>query len=114
MSRVHRTRPGQYELFTKVDAEIRQGLAELILNDATEHSTTKSDSLLGGAMARALCYIHRVKNGLSMNNQLKSRILVVSGSADSALQYMTFMNVFFTAQKEVVPWEQNVSRGLVS
>ena len=38
---------------------------------------------------------------MGVNNQLKSRILVVSGSSDSALQYMTFMNVFFSAQKEV-------------
>ena len=98
---VYPSRPGQYELFTKVDTDIRQGLSELMLNDTTDHSSTKSDSLLGGALARALCYIHRVQNGLSMNNQLKSRILVVSGSSDSALQYMAFMNVFFTAQKEV-------------
>jgi len=29
-------------------------------------------------------------------------MLVISGSSDSALQYMTFMNVFFSAQKENV------------
>lgn len=36
-----------------------------------------------------------------MSAHLKSRMLVISGSSDSALQYMTFMNVFFSAQKEV-------------
>lgn len=101
-SKSHRTRAGQYELFAKVDAEVRQGLSNLILSDKTEHNSSKSDSLLGGGMARALCYIHRIKRGLPMNSQLIPRILVISGSSDSALQYMTFMNVFFTAQKEVM------------
>lgn len=30
---------------------------------------------------------------------MNSRILVVTGSNDSASQYMNYMNVFFTAQK---------------
>lgn len=103
ISQRHHNRPGQYDMFAKVDADIRHGLGELILSDTTDHVSTKSDSLLGGAMARALCYIHRVQRELSVSHQLKPRILVVSGSCDSALQYMTFMNVFFTAQKEVAP-----------
>ena len=95
-------RAGQYDMFAKVDADIRHGLGELISNDTADHASTKSDSLLGGAMARALCFIHRVQRELGISHQLKPRILVVSGSCDSALQYMTFMNVFFTAQKEVI------------
>ena len=38
---------------------------------------------------------------MTVKNQFKARIVVISGSSDSALQYMTFMNVFFSAQKEV-------------
>ena len=34
--------------------------------------------------------------------KLNSRILIVTGSEDCAHQYMTYMNVFFTAQKEKV------------
>lgn len=34
--------------------------------------------------------------------QLNCRILVVTGSACSASQYMNYMNVFFTAQKQGV------------
>lgn len=101
-SQVYHNKPGQYDMFAKVESDIRNGLAELILSDTSENSTTKSDSLLGGAMARALCYIHRVKRDLPLSHELKPRILVISGSSDSALQYMTFMNVFFTAQKEVL------------
>lgn len=33
---------------------------------------------------------------------MNTRILVVTGSEDSAHQYMTYMNVFFSAQKEKV------------
>ena len=54
-----RQRAGQYELFTKVDSMVRKGLSELILSDNVDHTSSKSDSLLGGAMARALCYIQR-------------------------------------------------------
>jgi len=96
------SRAGQYELFSRVESQVRVGLGELIMSDETDHASTKSDSLLGGAMARALCHIHRTERELSMSSQLKSRILVISGSSDSALQYMTFMNVFFSAQKENV------------
>lgn len=101
-SKSYHNRPGQYDMFAKVDSDIRHGLSELILNDSIDHDSTTSDSLLGGAMARALCHIHKVQRELSLSHQLKPRILVVSGSSDSALQYMTFMNVFFTAQKEVI------------
>jgi len=95
------SRNGQYDLFSTIETQIREGLGNLMLDDSTDHTSTKSDSLVGGAMARALCHIHRVKQELSLNSQLKSKIVVVSGSSDSALQYMTFMNVFFSAQKEV-------------
>lgn len=33
---------------------------------------------------------------------MNSRILIVTGSGDSASQYMNYMNVFFTAQKQNV------------
>ena len=97
----HNSRAGQYDLFNTIETQVRNGLGNLMLDDCTDHTSTKSDSLVGGAMARALCHIHRVKQDLPLNSQLKSKIVVVSGSSDSALQYMTFMNVFFSAQKEV-------------
>ncbi|KAJ4441321.1 hypothetical protein ANN_11176 [Periplaneta americana] len=39
---------------------------------------------------------------LAAGNKMNSRILTVTGSADSASQYMNYMNVFFTAQKQNV------------
>jgi Transcription factor Tfb4 len=46
-------------------------------------------------------HVFSVQKGVAVKNQFKARIVVISGSSDSALQYMTFMNVFFSAQKEV-------------
>ncbi|KFM79973.1 General transcription factor IIH subunit 3, partial [Stegodyphus mimosarum] len=37
-----------------------------------------------------------------MDKKIPARILVVTASGDSASQYMNFMNVFFTSQKEGV------------
>ena len=86
-------------MFVKVDADIRHGLGQLVSNDTADHASTKSDSLLGGAMARTLCFIHRVQREIGINHKLKPRILVVSGSCDSALPYMTSMNAIFAAKK---------------
>jgi transcription initiation factor TFIIH subunit 3 len=44
----------------------------------------------------------QVKKAQPVGSNLIARILVVTGSEDSAHQYMTYMNVFFTAQKERV------------
>jgi len=93
---------GQYELFTHVEKTIRQNLQQLIKTDAKSETTgTARESLLAGALAMAVCYIHRLEQELSAGTKMNSRILVVTGSADSASQYMNYMNVFFTAQKQV-------------
>jgi transcription initiation factor TFIIH subunit 3 len=46
-------------------------------------------------------HVFRLEQELSAGTKMNSRILVVTGSADSASQYMNYMNVFFTAQKQV-------------
>jgi hypothetical protein len=43
----------------------------------------------------------RKEKEVAAGEKLNSRILVVSGSSESTAQYMSFMNVFFTAQKQV-------------
>lgn len=43
-----------------------------------------------------------MKRELPIGDKMNSRILVLTGSNDSASQYMNYMNVFFTAQKEVI------------
>jgi Transcription factor Tfb4. len=51
---------GQYELFTHVEKTIRQNLQQLVLTDTKSETTgTVCESLLAGALAMAVCYIHR-------------------------------------------------------
>ncbi|KDR22694.1 general transcription factor IIH subunit 3 isoform X2 [Zootermopsis nevadensis] len=98
-----RQQDGQYELFTHVEKTIRQNLQQLVIRDARSGPIgSVCESLLAGALAMALCYIHRLEQELSAGRKMNSRILVVTGSADSASQYMSYMNVFFTAQKQNV------------
>lgn len=89
---------GQYEFFTFVEKSIKYNLSELIKN--APKIVNNVESMLAGCLAMILCYIMRVKKSLPVGSSLNSRILVVTGSEDSAHQYMTYMNVFFTAQKE--------------
>ncbi|GJQ75850.1 putative transcription factor Tfb4 [Trypoxylus dichotomus] len=81
--------------------DIRQvdGQYEVLASDS---SPTYTESLLAGAIAMALCYIARILRTRIPGSKINSRILAVTGSGDSASQYMNYMNVFFTAQKQGV------------
>lgn len=48
----------------------------------------------------ALSYIARLERNKPLGSRINARILVVTGSNECASQYMTYMNVFFTAQKQ--------------
>lgn len=89
---------GQYEVFTLVEKTIKQKLAAVIAGAPKIHSTC--ESLLAGSIAMALSYIARMERQKAMGTRINSRILVVTGSNECASQYMTYMNVFFTAQKQ--------------
>lgn len=55
-----RQQDGQYELFTQVERCIRTNLQKLIKKEnALIKDISHSDSLIAGAIAMALCYIHR-------------------------------------------------------
>ncbi|XP_050305782.1 general transcription factor IIH subunit 3 [Anthonomus grandis grandis] len=90
---------GQYEVFLQVEKTVKQNLALLL---TTEPTIFSSESLLAGAIAMALCYIARQERNKPTGVKTNSRILVITGSGDSASQYMNYMNVFFTAQKQNV------------
>ncbi|CRL01457.1 CLUMA_CG014347, isoform A [Clunio marinus] len=91
---------GQYEYFTLVEKSIKTNLADMITN--APKVASNNESMLAGCLAMALCYITRIKKSQPPGCNLNTRILVITGSEDSAHQYMTYMNVFFTAQKEKV------------
>ncbi|GBM40454.1 General transcription factor IIH subunit 3 [Araneus ventricosus] len=96
------TRPsdGQYELFANIKNAVHTNVKKLVLQNNEEEIYT--ESLVAGAMTMALCYIHRLRKQQIIEKKIQARILIVSASGDSASQYMNFMNVFFTSQKEGV------------
>lgn len=91
---------GQYEKFTQVEKTIKLNLADLI--SSAPQLTQPGESMLAGSIAMALCYIARLQREKPPGSKLNARILVVTGSLECASQYMTYMNVFFTAQKQNV------------
>jgi len=91
---------GRLEMFSKVEDDIRLGLRNMTKKSAQDGLT--QNALCPGALARALCYIHRLNTEKPTGTKLSSRILVVTSGSDCASQYMNFMNSFFTAQKQGV------------
>ncbi|CAK8693818.1 unnamed protein product [Clavelina lepadiformis] len=87
--------------FAVVDNAIISSFKTL-MSDGCEEKDMRSDSLIAGSMANALCYIHRITQELESRERASSRILVVKAADDAASQYMSFMNVIFAAQKEHV------------
>ncbi|XP_077297152.1 transcription factor B4 [Arctopsyche grandis] len=93
---------GQYEVFTLVERTIKHRLGELIRTSDDSQETPMGESLLAGTISMALCYIARMKRQATPGLKMNSRILVITGSNDTAAQYINYMNVFFTAQKQQV------------
>lgn len=91
---------GQYELFANLKNAVCTNTKKLVLQSTEEEIYT--ESLIAGGMSMALCYIHQLQKQQVTEKKIPSRLLVITASGDSASQYMNFMNVFFTAQKEGV------------
>lgn len=89
---------GQYEKFTQVEKTIKNNLAKIVNTAPKMHQP--HESMLAGSIAMALCYIARLDRTKAHGSKLNARILLLTGSAECASQYMTYMNVFFTAQKQ--------------
>lgn len=81
-----------------MEKTIKHKLANIIKAAPKMH--TQCESLLAGSIAMALCYIARMERNKSQGSKINSRILIITGSNECASQYMTYMNVFFTAQKQ--------------
>ncbi|EDW77778.1 uncharacterized protein Dwil_GK24367 [Drosophila willistoni] len=88
---------GQYEVFSQVEKTIKQQLGNILMN--APRLSAPCESLLAGSIGRALCYISRLQRNTPPGIKMHSRVLVLTGSNECSSQYMTFMNVFFTAQK---------------
>ena len=82
------------------------GLSALLHEQITavvdRHPAPPSDapSLLAGALSMGLCHINRAKRAAP---KLRSRVLVVSASAESSASYVPLMNAIFSAHKLALP-----------
>ena len=95
------TNDGRYELFCRMNDQIKDQVQSIVLKSMEE--ALYSDSLIAGAMTMALCYLNRMDKEHELREEtLSSRILVIKGSEDNPEQYMNFMNAVFTAQKQNV------------
>ncbi|XP_077995267.1 general transcription factor IIH subunit 3-like [Glandiceps talaboti] len=92
-------RDGKYEHFARVDDAIFKEVKQLMTEQQEELHT---DTLLAGSLAMGLCYIHRLEKEAAAGEKLRPRVLVIRAADDSASQYMDFMNIIFTAQKQNV------------
>lgn len=84
----------------QVEKTIKLNMAAMVA--AAPQNQQPTESMLAGSIAMALCYIARLQREKPPGFKLNARILVVTGSLECASQYMTYMNVFFTAQKQNV------------
>lgn len=55
----YRQQDGQYELFMQTERTVRQALQTFVLNTNRQSDNLTAEPLLAGALAMALCYIHR-------------------------------------------------------
>lgn len=74
-----------------------------LINDLKEigkiEVTNRTTSQFSAALSMALCYINKAKKGITVNDQIDYRVLVIQGAEDTASQYIPMMNCIFTAQK---------------
>ncbi|XP_053557791.1 general transcription factor IIH subunit 3 [Bombina bombina] len=98
-SNVSGSKDGKYELLTAANEMIVEDIKDL-MTKTTELKGQRTETLLAGSLAKALCYINKINKDASAVQEVKSRILVIKAAEDSALQYMNFMNVIFASQKQ--------------
>merc|ERR1719435_334120 len=58
-SQLLRQQDGQYEEFYQVETVVRQRVGEVLARDETKGHGRSSESLLSGAMAKALAYVNK-------------------------------------------------------
>ena len=99
-SSMPRQSDGQYEIFAHLETTVKQNIRNFVLDEKSNLFEDKdSESLIAGALTMALCYANRMNREKPTGENLNSRLLIVTGCSGGASQYMTYMNVFFTAQK---------------
>uniref|UniRef100_A0A7N4PWQ7 General transcription factor IIH subunit 3 n=1 Tax=Sarcophilus harrisii TaxID=9305 RepID=A0A7N4PWQ7_SARHA len=67
------SKDGKYELLTAANEVITEEIKDLMTKSDMEGQRT--ETLLAGSLAKALCYIHRMGKEVKDNQEMKSRIL---------------------------------------
>ncbi|XP_076055541.1 transcription factor B4 [Oratosquilla oratoria] len=94
---IERQKDGRLELLGHVNESIEQEFRSMI--HFTKEDAKYTETLLSGAISRALCYIKRMELELSITKKISSRILIVKSSGDTSGQYLNYVNTYLTAQK---------------
>lgn len=92
---------GKYEEFIRLDDSIVDEVKRIYENALKDHvfNAKVAPTKVAGAMAQALCYIHRIMKESPAAEKLTSRIMVIKGTDDTASDYMSIMSSIFAAQK---------------
>jgi len=90
-----------YQQFWQVDNSLVNSLKQLALNDTIDDKEY-GYSMISSSLSLALCYINKIIRLNELDN-IKPRILVLSVSPDSSVQYIPIMNCIFSAQKANIP-----------
>jgi len=100
---------GKLERLSVMNEQVSVGLRTFVEENASNANfSNTNDSVVAGAMAMALCYINKMRKSsepdpsLDRDSSAPARIIVVKGADDSSSQYLNFMNVIFTAQRQNV------------
>jgi len=94
---------GRLENLLTLDENFEKNVKEMFSEKNINPKYTSKESLLSGAMARALLFIRR-HTGSSRVTDGSTRILVIKVAAEESMgHYLNYINVYLTAQKIGVP-----------
>lgn len=92
---------GQCEIFSQVEHALRVNVSKFIAQNAKKE-IVNTETLIGAACAKSLCYIARLEREAEVADSFSSRILIITGGDNECDKYVRFMNIIFTAQKQNV------------
>lgn len=91
-----RQRDGRLELLDNVNQMILDKLKDFM---DVNNKGDQMESLISGALGRALLYIKRIQNQDQITGKINARILVLKVSSSTGGQYLNYINAYLTAQK---------------
>ena len=94
-----------YQHFKAIDDRVVQGIKRLARRMVNERPQVHSNAIVT-ALAQALCHLNRLAltdgDDSAAPPSFRSRILIISVSADASTQYIPMMNTIFAAQKKSI------------